>query len=168
MPNTKNQTNLTAIKEKVARAKSAAIVDYQGVTVNELTTLRSKLKEVDGEFFVTKNTLINLAFDNNNEIKTNLSGMNAVIFSYSDEVSGLKIAFDFQKDTEKLAIKNGALNGQIISADEIKALSALPDKNTLVSMLISRLNGPAYGLVNVLSANTRNLVYALKAIADKQ
>ncbi|MCL2110139.1 50S ribosomal protein L10 [Microgenomates group bacterium] len=167
MPNSKNQTNLESLKERLAQAKSAAIVDYQGVTVNELTNLRSKLRDVDSEFFVTKNTLINLAFDKNADVTASLSGMNALILSYADEVSGLKIAFDFQKDSEKLTIKNGSLNGQIVDADAIKALSKLPSKNELIISLISRLNGPAYGLVNVLQAGPRNLVYALQAIANK-
>ena len=57
---------------------------------------------------------------------------------------------------------------QVLSAKEVEALSKLPGKQELISMLISRLNGPAYGLANVLKAGTRNLVYALKAIADKK
>ena len=167
MPNKKNQADLEIIKTKLTAAKSAAIVDYQGVSVNEMTDLRSQLKAADGEFFVTKNTLIDLAFDKNTNITANLTGMNALVFSFADEVSALKIAFDFQKKTDKLTIKNGALNGQVISADEIATLSKLPGKNELIATLISRLQGPAYGLVNVLQAGPRNLVYALNAIANK-
>ncbi len=168
MPNQTNQANLAALKDKVAQAKSSAIVDYQGVSVNEINDLRRKLKAVGGEIFVTKNTLINLAYDKNEDIKAGLDGMNAVVLSFTDEVGAIKAIFEFQKDTEKLVIKNGTLNGQVISADEVTALSKLPGKTELIAQLLHVLNGPGTGLANVLKAGTRDLVYALQAIADKQ
>ena len=167
MPNQKNLDQVTALKEKIATAKSAAIVDYQGVTVNEMTDLRSQLSEANSELLVTKNTLISLAFDKNTAFDTDLNGMNGLILSYEDEVSALKVAFEFNQKTEKLTIKSGWLDGAPITADQVEALSKIPGKKELIATLINRLQGPAYGLVNVLNASTRDLVYVLKAIADK-
>ena len=168
MPNQKNQTNLNILKDKLAQAKSSAVIDYQGVSVNEINSLRRQLKAAGGEIFVTKNTLINLAYDKNEDINAGLTGMNAVILSFDDEVGAIKVIFDFQKETEKLTIKNGTLNGEVISADQVVALSKLPGKTELIAQLLYVLNAPGTGLANVLKAGTRDLVYALQAIADKK
>jgi large subunit ribosomal protein L10 len=167
MPNTKNQTNLATLKDKLSQAKSSAIIDYQGVSVNQINDLRRQLKAAGGEIFVTKNTLINLAYDSHTQIQADLTGMNAVVLSFTDEVGAIKVAFEFQKDTDKLVIKSGSLNGQVISAHQVQALSKLPGKTELISQLLHVVNGPAQGLANVLTAGTRNLVYALQAIADQ-
>lgn len=167
MPNKHNQEQVTLLQEKLSRAKSAVIVDFAKTTVNDQTKLRGSLREANGEMFVTKNTLIDIAIGKG-KVKESLEGMNAIIFSFQDEVAAIKKLFEFHKDTEKLNIKQGIMGDQVLSAKEVEALSKLPGKQELISMLISRLNGPAYGLVNVLKAGSRNLVYALKAIADKK
>lgn len=173
MPNQHNQSQVSVISERAARAKSLAVVDYAGTTVNDLVKLRSDLREAGGEFFVTKNTLIDIALGKGKLIES-LKGMNALVFSYDDEVAAIKAVFDTHKKTEKLVIKQGMMRSstgeldKVLSPAEVEQLSALPGKLELISMLISRVQGPAYGLVNVLKASQRNLVYALKAVADKQ
>lgn len=168
MPNSKNTQNLSLIKDKLVQAKSILVVDYTGTTVNEQSEFRRQLKKVGGEFFVTKNTLIGLGFDNKPEVKAALNGMNALILSYDDEVSAVKVTYDFIKDKEKLAVKIGYLDGKFLTAKETKALSKTPSKQELMSMLVRTLNAPATNLVSVLKANIRDLTYVLHAIADKK
>lgn len=168
MPNQKNQADLAAIKEKLVRAKSILVVDYAGTTVNEQSELRGNLKKVGGEFFVTKNTLIGLGFDQAPEVKDALSGMNALILSYDDEVGAVKVAYNFIKDKEKMTVKLGYLDQKFLTTDEAETLSKIPGKDELVAMLIRALNSPATGLVNVLKANIRDLTYVLQAIVDKK
>ncbi|MDQ3008845.1 MAG: 50S ribosomal protein L10 [bacterium] len=167
MPNKHNLEQIEILKEKLQRAKSVAVVEYEGTTVNDQVKLRSELKKVGGEIFVTKNTLIDIAAGRG-KLRESLDGMNALVFSFEDEVSALKQLFAFQKETEKLTIKQGLMADKVLSIEEVANLSQLPGKDQLIATLISRLQGPAYGLVNVLNAGPRNLVYALKAIADKQ
>lgn len=167
MPNKHNQQQVEILKEKLARTKSAVIVDYSGTGVNDQVQLRRDLKEVGGEIFVTKNTLIDIAVGKG-KVRESLDGMNAIVFSFEDEVSALKKLFDFHKKNDKLTIKQGVMADKVLTPAEVEALSALPGKNELLATLISRIQGPAYGLVNVLKASQRNLVYALKAIAEKQ
>ena len=166
MPNQKNQQNVELLKEKVARAKSAVVVEYAGTTVNDQTKLRSALKSSGGEIVVTKNTLIDIAFGKG-KLRDSLDGMNAIVFSFQDEVATIKALFKFHKDSDKLTIKQGMLADKVLSAAEVENLSKLPSKAELISALISRIKGPSYGLVNVLTAGPRNLVYALQAIVTK-
>lgn len=167
MPNQHNQQQVEIIKEKASRAKSLAIVDYSGTGVNDQVKLRRQLKAVNGEFFVTKNTLIDIALGKG-QYTDSLNGMNAVVFSFGDEVSAIKELFAFHKKSEKLEIKQGMAEGKVLSADQVKALSEMPGKNELISMLLSTMKAPGNNLVSVLKATQRNLVYALQAIADKK
>lgn len=166
MPSQQNQQQLEMLKEKASQAKSIAIVDYSGTTVNDQVKIRREIRQAGGEFLVVKNTIINIALGKP-ELKESLEGMNAIVLSIADEVSALKPLFKFHKDTEKLNIKQGVLDDKVLSPAEVENLSNLPGKNELIATLISRLQGPAYGLVNVLKASQRDLVYVLKAIAEK-
>jgi len=167
MPNKHNQEQVKILQEKLALAKSAVIVDFAKTTVNDQTKLRTSLREAGGEMFVTKNTLIDIAVGKG-KVSESLEGMNAIIFSFQDEVAAIKKLFAFHKDTEKLDIKQGVMGEQVLSIKEVEALSKMPGKSELLATLIRTLNGPASGLVNVLQAGTRNLVYALSAIAKKK
>ncbi len=167
MPNKYNVSQVELLKQKVADAKSIAVIDFSGTTVNDQVKLRSALRKVGGEFLVAKNTLVDKVI-NDPTLKESLHGMNGLVFSFTDEVSALKELFKFKKETEKLTIKQGYMEGKVLSVAEVAALSKLPGKQELISMLIARINGPAYGLVQVLKASQRSLVYALNAIADKK
>lgn len=167
MPSQKNIKEVEVIKEKLARTKSVAVVDFSGTTVNDQVKLRTELTAAGGEMYVTKNTLIDLAIGKG-RVSESLEGMNALVFSYEDAVSALKKLFEFHKDTDKLTIKQGLVEDRVLSATEVEALSKLPSKLELISMLMNRIQAPGQGLVGVLKASQRNLVYALKAVADKQ
>ena len=167
MPNKHNQQQVELITEKLSRAQSLAIIDYSGTTVNEQVKLRKEIKEAGGEVLVTKNTLIDIAVGKG-KLTESLEGMNAVVFSYQDPVAALKKLFSFKKETEKLQIKQGFMDDKVLSIAEVESLSKLPGKSELIGMLMSMLKAPGNGLVNVLNAGPRNLVYALKAIADKK
>ncbi len=167
MPNKKNLEQVAIIKDKLAKTKSAVVVDYSSTSVNDQVKLRNELKEAGGEMFVTKNTLIDIALGKG-KFAESLTGMNALIFSYEDAVTALKKLFEFHKDNEKLTIKQGFVDDKVLSPEEVEALSKLPSKTELIAMLMARIQSPAQGLVNVLQASQRNLVYALQAIADRK
>jgi large subunit ribosomal protein L10 len=166
MPNQKNQKMVEVLKDKIAQAKSLAIIDYSGTSANDQVKLRQAVADAGGEILVTKNTLIDIAIGKG-KLSDSLQGMSAIVFSNEDEVAAIKTLFQFQKDEEKLTIKEGFMDDSVLSAAQVKTLSKLPGKNELISMLIRTLQAPATGMVNVLKANQRDLVYALKAIADK-
>jgi len=166
-PNQKNQTNLALVKEQVAKAKSLVIADYSGTTVKEQVQLRAEIKKAGGELLVTKNTLLDIALGKG-KLSDSLKGMNAVVFAYQDPVSPLKALFAFQKKTEKLKIKQGYMDDRVLSETEVVELSKLPSKQELIAKLLMILKSPGTGLVNVLNAGPRNLVYALNAVAEKK
>ncbi len=167
MPSAKNVSQLQVVQDKIKKAKSVVFTNYAGLTVAQQTKLRAELKSAGGEFVVAKNTLLQRVLGKD-ELKDTLQGQTGVVLSYEDEVGGLKKLIEFVKSVEKPEVKIGWMDGKMLSLSDIKALAKLPSKLELIATLISRLQGPAYGLVNVLNANARNLVYTLKALEKKK
>lgn len=167
MPNNRNISQVKILKDKLAQAKSVVVVDYQGTSVNDQVELRASLAEVGGEMFVAKNTLIDIAAGKG-KLTESLTGMNAVVLSYEDAVAALKKLFAFHDDNDKLTIKQGLMEDKVLSFEEVEALSKLPGKQELLTMLVVNLKGPTTGLVNVLKAGPRDLVYALKDLQKQK
>lgn len=166
MPSKQNLEQIAVLQEKVKRAKTLTVIDYSGTNANDQVALRRSIKVAGGELLVTKNTLLDIAVGKG-KLSDALEGMNAFVFAYEDEVAPIKALFAFQKETEKLTIKKGVMADVVLSAEDLERLSKLPSKSQLVATLISRVQGPAYGLVNVLKAGQRDLVNVLHAIATK-
>ncbi|MBD3279612.1 MAG: 50S ribosomal protein L10 [Candidatus Pacebacteria bacterium] len=167
MPSQYNQQQVELIKEKLAQAKSVTIINYSGTNVNDQVKLRAAVKQAGGEVFVTKNTLMKLAFEQP-ELAESLQGMNALVFSYEDAVAALKAVYEFHQETDKLEIKQGLMADKVLTLAEVDALSKLPNKDELIITLIHRIKAPGNGLVNVLNANIRDLVQVLKAVSEQE
>ena len=147
------------IADKLKASKSTIVVDYRGLNVAEVTELRKQLRDAGIEFKVYKNTLTRLAAESAEvaELNSVLTGPNAIAFSNDDVVAPAKILNDFAKKHEALEIKAGVIEGNVASAEEVKALAELPSREGLLSMLLS-----------VLQAPIRNLALATKAVADQK
>ncbi len=166
MPSQKNLDQVKTLTDKVSRAKSLVIFNYADTSANEQVDLRRKVRQSGGEILITKNSLIDLAVGKG-KLSDSLTGMNAILFAYEDEIEPIKALFQFHQEKEKLAIKQGIMADKIIDQAEIETLSQLPGRKELLATLINRLQSPGQGLVSVLSANARNLVSVLHNLSQK-
>lgn len=166
MPNAKNIDLVIELKDKVAKAKSLVIADYQGMTHKQAEQLHADLKMAGGEFVVVKNSLLRIASkDTAYSMETNdLVGTNGALFSFEDELAPLKELVKFAKTTSLPKIKFGFVGGNRYDGKQIDTLSKLPGKQQLQGMVVSRMSGPLYGLVHVLNGNIQKLVYVLTNI----
>ena len=154
----KKETLVQAAAEKFESAASVVIVDYRGLTVEEVTNLRKQLRDAGVEMKVIKNSILSRAakkvgLDGLDEVFT---GPTAVAFSNDDVGAPAKIIDEFAKDAKALEIKGGVIEGKVSSVEQITALAKLPNREGLLSMLLS-----------VLQAPVRNVAYAVKAVAEK-
>ena len=154
----KKETLVQAAAEKFESAASVVIVDYRGLTVEEVTNLRKQLRDAGVDMKVIKNSILSRAakkvgLDGLDEVFT---GPTAVAFSNDDVVAPAKIIDEFAKDAKALEIKGGVIEGKVSSVEQITALAKLPNREGLLSMLLS-----------VLQAPVRNVAYAVKAVAEK-
>lgn len=144
---------VSEIKDKIQRAKSFVVVDYRGITVAQDTELRSSFKKANAEYKVYKNRLLlralnELGFSGFDEY---LQGTSAIAFGYEDELVPAKLASKAGKDTQKLEIKCGMLNGSFITADEVKNLANIPSREELIGKLLFLLQSPMRGLAIAVS-----------------
>ena len=160
---------MAIIAKKVQPAKTAAIeeakkilseyknyifIDYRGLTVEQITKLRDKLREHDSQLKVFKNNFARVAFD---EMKVEnvadyLKGPTAIVMAKEDSNEAAKVLFDFAKDNNKLKIKGAYIGNEIYDEKKIEAYSKVPGKKQLIAMLMSAINGPAQKLAATLQA----------------
>ncbi|CFB72892.1 TPA: 50S ribosomal protein L10 [Streptococcus agalactiae] len=154
----KKAEQVELIAEKMKAAASIVVVDSRGLTVEQDTNLRRSLRESDVEFKVIKNSILIRAAEKVGleDLKELFVGPSAVAFSNEDVIAPAKVISDFAKDAEALEIKGGSVDGKFTSVEEINALAKLPNKEGMLSMLLS-----------VLQAPVRNVAYAVKAVAEK-
>ncbi len=161
------------LTEKLSRAKSVVFTDYTGMTMSELSELRTKLREQGAEFSVTKNTLLKLALDADPSTAVGmtddvLTGQTATLISYDDEISPIKTVVSALKSINKGKIKGGFLDGEYLDQFKVVSLSNLPSKQELQGKVVGVLVAPLHGLVGVMNANLRSIVYALEAIRKQK
>ncbi|HGH7990430.1 TPA: 50S ribosomal protein L10 [Streptococcus agalactiae] len=154
----KKAEQVELIAEKMKAAASIVVADSRGLTVEQDTNLRRSLRESDVEFKVIKNSILIRAAEKAGleDLKELFVGPSAVAFSNEDVIAPAKVISDFAKDAEALEIKGGSVDGKFTSVEEINALAKLPNKEGMLSMLLS-----------VLQAPVRNVAYAVKAVAEK-
>ena len=144
--------------EKLKSAQAGVVVDYRGLTVEEDTNLRRKLREAGVEYKVVKNTLTRFAAKEVGleGIDEQLNGPTSIAISADDPVAPAKIISEFAKDNESLKIKAGFLDGNVISLDEINTLAKTPSRDTLIAQIMGSLNAPVSDLVRTLQALVDN------------
>lgn len=149
---------VAGITEQFNNAESAVVVNYRGLTVDEVTALRKELREAGVKMEVIKNTYLRRAADaaGYEGLDEVFSGPTAIAFGSEDVTAPARIMKKFAKQYDALEIKGGFIQGKLASLEQIDELAGLPDKEGMLSMLLS-----------VLQAPVRNVAYAVKAVAEK-
>ncbi len=170
MPNKKNIEGVKALEEKIKNNPNVVVTTYQGLTTPELNTLRSKLKPLNSEYNIVKNTLTSIALKNIGleEFAKYFTGPTAVAFQKGDPVALSKIIVEFSKSSEKFKIVAGYLDGKILSDKEIKILATLPSREVLITKIAIMLNMPMQRVATVLNAPLQKLAGLIKAVEEKK
>lgn len=161
---------VSQLTDKFARAPIAVVTEYRGLNVAQLSDLRRKLRAVDGEYLVSKNTLTAIAVKESSaaRIAEMLSGPVAIAFGFSDAVSVAKVLRDFAKENEKLEIKGAVLEGEQLGAKQVEQLATMPSRDELRAKLLALLNTPATNLVRLLQAPAQQMVQVLHARSQQE
>jgi len=155
--------------EWVNSSQALIVTEYKGLTVNDLSQLRKKLREVGGEFHIVKNTFAKLALDQA-ELPVqegNFEGSTAISFAFEDAPAMAKAFMDFAKETEFIKVKGGYLEKTVLSPEEIKALAELPPLPVMRARLLGTIMAPASKLTRILAEPGRQVAAVLKAYAEK-
>lgn len=142
------------IKTKVQNAQSIVLMDYRGLTVEEVTELRKQCTEAGVEFKVYKNSMMGFAFKEAGyaDFEQYLAGPNAIAMSANDSVLAAKIVNDFAKTHDKLELKAGIVDGEIMGESNIKAIASLPSREALITQIAVGLNGTIVKFARAIQA----------------
>ena len=173
MPSEKVLENKKAIvaqlTERFQNAQAGVLADYRGLTVEQDTALRVKLREAGVEYTVLKNNLTRFAVNaaGLEELDPILHGPTAIATSTDDVVAPAKILVEFAKDNEALELKGGFVNGKVISLDEVKTYASIPSKEELISKMLGSLQAPISKLARTLQAIVDEEATPGKAAAEE-
>ena len=148
------KVKVSEIKEKMEKSQGMVFAQYQGLTVEEDTELRKKLREAGIEYKVYKNTLTTLAARELGleGIVSHLTGAVSVAFGYEDATAPARILNDFAKDHKKLELKAGIVEGEIYDTEKVVQLASIPSKEVLIAKLLGSIKAPLSNLAYLLSA----------------
>ena len=147
------------LTERLQNAQAGVLADYRGLTVEQDTELRRKLREANVEYTVLKNSIIRFAAKEVGleDLDSVLEGPTAIATSNDDVISPAKVLCDFAKGNDLLEIKAGFVEGKVISIDEVKQYASIPSKEVLIAKLLGSFKAPL-----------SNLAYLLNAIKEKK
>jgi large subunit ribosomal protein L10 len=165
----KKEELVSQYMEWMSGSQAFILAEYVGLTVKDLDELRSKAREVGGEFHIVKNTLSKIAFEKAGleYPEDTFTGSTAIALAFEDAPGMAKIIADLSGESDFVKIKCGYLENELISAEEIKALAALPPLPVLRARLMGTILAPATKLARTLSEPARQVAAVLSAYADQ-
>ena len=171
MDRTEKQAEIDNLAGRFDRSTSAVFVDFKGMTVADVTKLRDEFRKSGVEYRVVKNTLVKHAIKGKSWGKIldkTLIGMTGVAWSYEDPSAAAKVVKAFRKDNDKLKVKGGLIDGQLLDGTAVEAqLATMPGKQELRASLLATLQAPLQQFVALLQAPAQNFAYLLSAKKDK-
>jgi len=159
------------ISTEMLESKGIAFLSMKGLTVNDATSLRNKLREQNIGCKVVKNTLlVKAAQEAKIELSEEMFSGNTVAMAYSkeDEVMPNKVAYEFSKTNEAVKLIGAITEQKFMDKAGALALAQLPGRDELYAKVVGSISAPLSGLVNVLSGNMRGLVSVLKQYSEKK
>jgi large subunit ribosomal protein L10 len=162
--------SISALREKLSGARSAVLTDFRGLSVADMTELRTLLRKSAVEYTVVKNTLAKIAVADTElaSLAAHLEGPTAIAISRVDPMASPKVLTTWSKTRPTFTIKGGVVEGRLMSAADIAVLAALPPREVLLARLAGTLQAPLQGLANVMAGPIRALASALDQVRQRK
>ena len=165
------QKILDEIREKLKDYPNMIVADYRGLTVEQITNLRGKLREKEFNFQVLKNTLLTIALSETGLQESDttdvLSGPTGIVWCQDDPVTPAKILADFSKEFNALELKGALVDGQMVDQAGVIALSKLPTRDQIMGQIVGGIQGPMVKLAQCFNGLNTKLAGLLSAYKDK-
>ncbi len=169
---TKEQKRLQfeALRQDIEGIQTLFLLENVGLTVNAVTDLRRRVREIDATYKVVKNSVVRLAIEGTDKegLTPHLKGPKVLAFTAGDAAALGKVLKEFIKDHPELSFKEAFLEGEILDEKDAAAIAELPSREELISKLLYVLQSPMRRLAVALNSPVQNLTSALSQIAEKQ
>jgi large subunit ribosomal protein L10 len=164
-------TVVTELKDLLQETQLAVVIDYQGLSVAEITDLRRRIRPLGGSCKIAKNTLFNIAIKDNETwqpMQDFLKGTTAVITVKEDFGGVIKAYKSFQKDTKKTELRGGVLEGKALTDKDVEAIGDLPSKEQLMAQIAGGINALATKIALSIKEVPSSVGRGIKAISEKE
>lgn len=170
MPQPHKEVKLEEINASLDKAKSVFLTDFSGLTVEEVTRLRSEFRKANVKYLVVKNTLARISARQHglDALIPFLNGPTALAIAMDDPVAPVRVIFDFKKDKEKPAIKAAYLEGQLLDRASAEEVRNIPPREVLLAQVAAAFAAPLSGFVGSLQAVIAGFANVLKQVQDKK
>ena len=136
-----------------AKAQTLVLAEYRGITVADMTRLRSNARSNGVTLSVLKNTLARRAVADTGFAVVSDQMTGPLIYGFSeDAVAAAKVVAEFAKTNDKLVIRGGAYGGKALDANGVKQLASIPTKEVLLAQLLGLMQSPVSRTARVLAA----------------
>lgn len=165
----KKEEILAQYKDWLSQSQAVILVEYTGVTMKDLDSIRAKVREAGGEFHIVKNTLVKLALQASGMTvrEEQLSSSTAMGFAFKDAAGVAKALNDTSKTVQAIKLKGGYLGTQSLDHAEVKALAELPPLPVVRGQLLGVLLAPASKLARIIAEPGRQVASVVKAYSEK-
>lgn len=169
MDRTEKREVVTALHDVLAKTGVVVVAHYAGLTVAEMTRLRSDMRSAGGQVKVAKNRLVKLALEGTDAkgIADLLRGPTCIAYS-ADPIAAPKVAVKFAKANEKFVILGGAMGTTVLDANGVNSLASLPSLDELRSKLIGLIQAPASKIARILNEPGAQLARVFAAYGNKE
>ena len=159
------------LKQDLGEAQLAFVIDFKGLSVAEITDLRNRLRPVGGSCKVTKNTLMRIAVEGDENwqpIQEFLKDTSAFLLAGEEVGAAVKAYKEFQKATKKTELRGGVMEGRALTKQEVEALGDLPSKEQLYAQIAGAINGVATKIAIGIKEVPASLARGIKAVSEKE
>lgn len=159
------EADISGLKQKLAKAQSLVLADFRGITVASDTTLRNEFRKAGCEYRVVKNTLLGIAVKGTpmEAIDRLLAGPTGIAWSLEDPAAPAKAAAQIARSEEKFVIKGGYLDGKLLDARGVEALSKLPGKDEMRATFLATLLAVPQNFLRLTTAAQQTFMLLLAA-----
>lgn len=153
MDRNEKQQLVANLRQALEESSLVVVTRQSGLTVSEVSDLRSKMREAEASYKVAKNKLAKIAIKDTScaQLEDFMTGPTALAYS-KDPVAAAKVAVNFSNDNDKLSVIGGILNGELLDEAAVKNLAKLPSLDELRGKLIGVISAPAQKIASVLAA----------------
>lgn len=169
MDRTEKQQEIDSMKQAWQEVSNAYFVDYRGLTVEQASALRAKIRETESSYRVVKNRLAIIAARDTplKDLQSHFGGMTGIAWNSGDPVALAKVIHQFTKESP-LEFKAGLVDGNPIEAKELTTVTSLPSRPELIATFAGMLRQPVSKFASLLLAPMRDLASVLKQVAEKK
>lgn len=166
---TRREELLAQYIDLLNQSQAVFLTEFSAMEVKRMEELRAEVRKADGRFYVTKNTLLRIALQETGRPVPEdlLKGQTSASFALGEAPALAKAISEFAKSEEKLTLKGGILNKDLLTSEQVEALAQLPSLDQLRAQIIGLISAPAQNITSAVANGVRQLINVLDAYAKK-